>query len=154
MNDFDHEYYLSLQLSPRNSTQTNSVSTPLSLDVLHQHLGHLNWSTLRHVVGKPTDLEPRELSTCEGCQLGKQTRHQYTSSTHRATTPFQLIHIDLCGPMQSDSIQGNKYFMIIVDNYTSAYFVHHLRTKDQALECFKAFHSYVKTALGFTLRTI
>jgi hypothetical protein len=53
--------------------------------------------------------------------------------------------------MQTDSIQGNKYFMIIVDDYTSAYFVCYLKTKDQAFARFKSFHAHVTNSLGYPL---
>ena len=53
--------------------------------------------------------------------------------------------------MQTESIQGNKYFMIIVDDFTGAYFVYFIKTKDQAFNRFRSFHAYVTTSLGFTL---
>ena len=126
----------------------------VSIETLHQRLGQLAWSTLRHVTKDSTSVAPRELSTCEGCQLGKQTRRSYTPSTHRATKPFELIHVNLAGPMQTRSMQGNLYCMTIVDDYTSAYFTYYINKKSQALGKFILFNAHVKTALGYTLRNV
>ena len=161
--DYDNEYYLTLKLTPPPRVNAmigygiaglSSSTINVPIEILHQRYGHLAWSTLQRVAGLPATKEPRSLSTCEGCQLGKQTRRSYTSSETRATQPFQLIHMDLCGPMQTKSIQGNTYFLMIVDDYTSAYYVFFIKTKDQAFEAFKTFHKYVKTALGYCIRNI
>jgi hypothetical protein len=53
--------------------------------------------------------------------------------------------------MQTMSIQGNYYFMTIVDNYTGRYYIHYIKTKDQAFKRFQVFHAQVETSLGYTL---
>ena len=70
--EHDNEYYLSLSLAPPPTVA--SVSYEPSIEIIHQRLGHLGWSTLRQVVLSPSKSEPHKLSTCDGCQLGKQTR--------------------------------------------------------------------------------
>lgn len=55
----------------------------------------------------------------EGCQLGKQHREWFPKNQGwRASNPLELIHVDLCGPMQNESIVGNKYFMLLIDDCT------------------------------------
>ena len=43
---------------------------------------------------------------------------------------------------------------MIVDDYTSAYYVFFIKTKDQVFSMFKTFHKYIQTALGYHLRNI
>ncbi|GJR33226.1 retrovirus-related pol polyprotein from transposon TNT 1-94 [Tanacetum coccineum] len=43
-----------------------------------------------------------------------------------------LLHIDLCGPMRVASINGKKYILIIVDDYSRFTWVKCLRSKDEA----------------------
>ncbi|GJU68970.1 retrovirus-related pol polyprotein from transposon TNT 1-94 [Tanacetum coccineum] len=52
-------------------------------------------------------------------------------STH---SKLELIHMDLCGPMRVESINGKRYIRVIVDNYSRYTWVYFLRTKDEAPE--------------------
>ncbi|GJX30464.1 retrovirus-related pol polyprotein from transposon TNT 1-94, partial [Tanacetum coccineum] len=47
---------------------------------------------------------------------------------------LHLLHMDLCGPMRVESINGKKYIMVIVDDYSRFTWVKFLRTKDEAPE--------------------
>ncbi|KAM1793543.1 hypothetical protein ACFX11_034117 [Malus domestica] len=89
----------------------------------HKRLGHLHLRGLKQlkekemVHGLPYLEEVDEV--CEGCQLGKQHREWFPKNqAWRASNPLELIHVDLCGPMQNESIASNKYFMLIVDDCT------------------------------------
>lgn len=58
-------------------------------------------------------------SVCEGCIMGKQHRGKYPSGVaKRATEPFELVHSDVCGPMSVNSIDGSRYFVTFIDDYT------------------------------------
>ncbi|GKB41123.1 integrase, catalytic region, zinc finger, CCHC-type containing protein [Tanacetum coccineum] len=50
-------------------------------------------------------------------------------STH---SKLELIHMDLYGPMRVESINGKKYILVIVDDYSRYMWVYFLRTKDEA----------------------
>nr|GFC81929.1 ribonuclease H-like domain-containing protein [Tanacetum cinerariifolium] len=41
-------------------------------------------------------------------------------------------HMDLCGPMRIASINGKRYILVIVDDYSHYTWVHFLRSKDEA----------------------
>ncbi|GJZ77302.1 retrovirus-related pol polyprotein from transposon TNT 1-94 [Tanacetum coccineum] len=43
-----------------------------------------------------------------------------------------LLHMDLCGPMRVASVNGKKYILVIVDDYSRFTWVKCLRTKDEA----------------------
>nr|GEV24775.1 hypothetical protein [Tanacetum cinerariifolium] len=45
-----------------------------------------------------------------------------------------LLHMDLCGPMRMTSINGKRYILVIVDDYSRFTWVRFLRTKDEAPE--------------------
>ncbi|GJV63283.1 retrovirus-related pol polyprotein from transposon TNT 1-94 [Tanacetum coccineum] len=44
------------------------------------------------------------------------------------------LHMDLCGPMRVHSINGKKYILVIVDNYSRFTWVKFLRSKDETPE--------------------
>jgi len=39
--------------------------------------------------------------TCEVCFRAKQTREKFPLSEHKASSAFELIHCDLCGPYRT-----------------------------------------------------
>ena len=126
------------------------MSNNVSIEVLHARLGHLSWSTLRTL----KEIDPkskRALSTCEGCLLGKSTRRTFKSSNKRCTKPFELVHMDLAGPMKTKSLQGNFYHFIIVDDFTRFKWTFFLQTKNQAFERFKTFVAFISTQFDTVL---
>ena len=48
-------------------------------------------------------------NVCEGCMVGKQHRDTFERSTWRAKKSLELVHSDLCGPMNPTSKGGSKY---------------------------------------------
>nr|GFB63363.1 ribonuclease H-like domain-containing protein [Tanacetum cinerariifolium] len=47
---------------------------------------------------------------------------------------LHLLYMDLCGPMRIASINGKRYVLVIVDDYSRYTWVHFLRMKDEAPE--------------------
>ncbi|KAK2981491.1 hypothetical protein RJ640_012248 [Escallonia rubra] len=76
----------------------------------HLRLGHFNFgglkllSTKNMVKGLPSIDQPDEL--CEACLIGKQHRHSFLKeSISRAKARLELIHIDVCGPIDPASLE-------------------------------------------------
>ena len=67
---------------------------------------------------------------------------------------FDVIHIDLVGLMKTQSIQGNFYHYILVDDYTHYNWVFFIGTKDEPFHCFKTFFTFILTQFGTTLKAI
>ena len=75
-----------------------------STTMWHRRLGHLNLSSLKLMQEQEMVVGLPEIKTvkgvCEGCVLGKQCREAFPrEATTRASTPLELIHTDICGPM-------------------------------------------------------
>ena len=59
------------------------------------------------------------INICEGCVYGKQTRKSLPiGKAWRASKYLELIHVDLCEPMQTKSLGGRFYFLIFIDDYS------------------------------------
>nr|GEY08042.1 hypothetical protein [Tanacetum cinerariifolium] len=54
-------------------------------------------------------------------------------------TSLKRLHMDLCGPMRVASINGKRYVLVIVDDYSRYTWVHFLRSKDETLKVNKNF---------------
>ena len=54
---------------------------------------------------------------CGECQVGKQTRMSHPKSRHLTTSKvLELLHMDLMGPMQMESLGGKGYAYVIMDD--------------------------------------
>nr|GEU43082.1 Gag-Pol polyprotein [Tanacetum cinerariifolium] len=69
------------------------------------------------------------------CQLGKSKKYAHKSKTvNTIKEVLHTLHMDLCGPMRVQSINGKKYILVIIDDYSKFTWVKFLRTKDETLE--------------------
>lgn len=66
---------------------------------------------------------------CINCIKSKLKRHPYPTSTRITTRPLQLVHCDLAGPMRSPTFSGQRYFLILVDEFTDMYWAFPLKRK-------------------------
>ncbi|XP_039135312.1 uncharacterized protein LOC120272535 [Dioscorea cayenensis subsp. rotundata] len=109
----------------------------------HRRYGHLNKRSLNYlnehklVDGLPTITH---IQPCEACALGKQAHRAFPKGqAYRATTPLELVHGDLVGPMQTPSYGGNLYFFLLIDDFSRHSWVYFLQYKNEALQKFKVF---------------
>ncbi|GKF77072.1 retrovirus-related pol polyprotein from transposon TNT 1-94 [Tanacetum coccineum] len=78
---------------------------------------------------------------------------------HTKTTPsskrrLQLLHMDLCGPMRLESINGKKYILVIVDDYSRYTWTHFLRSKDETPGVLIDFLTLVQRGLHAQVTTV
>ncbi|GKD10121.1 retrovirus-related pol polyprotein from transposon TNT 1-94 [Tanacetum coccineum] len=62
--------------------------------------------------------------------------------------------MDLCGPMRTESINGKKYVLVTVDDYTRFGWVRFLRTKDETPQVIEKFIVKTQRALNATVRFV
>ncbi|GJR96356.1 retrovirus-related pol polyprotein from transposon TNT 1-94 [Tanacetum coccineum] len=65
-----------------------------------------------------------------------------------------LLHMDLCGPMRVASVNGKKYILFIVDNYSRFTWVKCLRSKDEAPDFIIKFLKMIQVRLKVPVRRI
>ena len=127
--------------------------------IWHRRYGHFNLAGLKYMQsnGLTKDLPRISVSNevCGACQLGKMHRHAFpTGSTWRAKEKLELGHIDLCGPMSTESIDQNKYFVLFIDDLTRITWVYFLRSKGDVFSVFKKFKAIVETESGCKLKNL
>ncbi|GJS88098.1 retrovirus-related pol polyprotein from transposon TNT 1-94 [Tanacetum coccineum] len=77
---------------------------------------------------------------CSSCKMGKAKRSSFKSlPVTRSKKRLDLLHMDLCGPMRIETINGKKYILVIVDDYSRYTWNLFLRSKDETLEVLKEF---------------
>ena len=68
-------------------------------------------------------------NTCEDCIIGKHQKDSFPTSTSQAKEQLELVHTDLCGPMQTQSIGSNFYFMAFIDDFSKKTWIYFLKKK-------------------------
>ncbi|GJY51846.1 retrovirus-related pol polyprotein from transposon TNT 1-94, partial [Tanacetum coccineum] len=103
----------------------------------HHHLNHLNFGTLNDLACKDLvrglpRLKFEKDHLCSACQLGKSRKATHKPKTiNTIMEVLHTLHMDLCGPLRVQSINGKKYILVIVDDYSRFTWVKFLRSKDE-----------------------
>nr|GEW84187.1 retrovirus-related Pol polyprotein from transposon TNT 1-94 [Tanacetum cinerariifolium] len=99
-------------------------ATPTQAWLWHQRLSHLNFDYINLlskkdiVIGLPK-LKYVKDQLCSSCELSKAKRSSFKSKTVLSSKErLNFLHMDLCGPMRVASINGKKYILVIVDDYS------------------------------------
>nr|GEU62781.1 retrovirus-related Pol polyprotein from transposon TNT 1-94 [Tanacetum cinerariifolium] len=126
----------------------------------HCHLNHLNFSTINDLA--KTDLVkglPRlkfqkdHLSSL--CQLEKRKKHTHKpKAENNIIEVLHTLHMDLCRPMRVQSINGNKYILVIVDDYSRFTWVKFLRSKDESPDFVIKFLTHIQVGLNKIVKFI
>ncbi|KAI3681723.1 hypothetical protein L6452_36527 [Arctium lappa] len=126
----------------------------------HKRLSHLNFKTLNSlsskelVSGLPQHSYAKE-SLCSACEKGKQTKASFKSKqVSSVTSPLQLLHMDLFGPVNIQSIAGKKYTFVIIDEYSRYTWVIFLRCKSDTPEELISFVKKMEVLNNLTVRSI
>jgi hypothetical protein len=106
------------------------------------HVGMRNLSKLQkneHILGL-TNVSFEKNRICSACQAGKQVGASHPVKNVMTTTrPLELLHMDLFGPIAYISIGGNKYGLVIVDDFSRFTWVFFLYDKNETQAIFNKF---------------
>ncbi|GJR10786.1 retrovirus-related pol polyprotein from transposon TNT 1-94 [Tanacetum coccineum] len=104
----------------------------------HRRLSHLNFGAINHLArhglvrGLPK-LKFEKDHLCSACALGKSSKKPHKPKSEDTNQEkLYLLHMDLCGPMRVASVNGKKYILVIVDDYSRFTWVKCLRSKDES----------------------
>lgn len=119
----------------------------------HSRMGYVNFQalTLMSKEGMAHGLQALLVSrkTCEGCLISKQVRKSFPSQTmFHAKERLELIHGDICEPIYPPTPARNRYFLLLVDDYSRKIWVYMLKEKGEAFEAFKKFRSAIEKESG------
>ncbi|GJW35422.1 retrovirus-related pol polyprotein from transposon TNT 1-94 [Tanacetum coccineum] len=126
----------------------------------HCRLSHLNFDTINMlskydiVIGLPK-LKFVKDHLCSSCEFEKAKRKSFkTKTTPSSKRRLQLLHMDLCGLMRVEIFNGNKYVLVIVDDYSRYTWTRFLISKDETPKVLINFLKLVQRGLHAQVRTI
>ncbi|GFW49817.1 retrovirus-related Pol polyprotein from transposon TNT 1-94 [Trichonephila clavipes] len=125
-----------------------------SIEIWHQRFCHVNNDYLvktsknDSVKGLPR-LADNGKTHCIPCKLAKSKRVSFKKTgAVRSKRPLELLHMDLCGPMPTESQGGNKYFLSIIDDYSRKVTVFPIRNKSDVFHTFIRFQKRAERFLS------
>ncbi|KAH9648420.1 retrovirus-related pol polyprotein from transposon RE1 [Citrus sinensis] len=117
------------------------ASSNVSVSLLHNRLGHPSkhvvQTLLRNSCINISSDNKQQLEFCNACQLGKLHQFHFSATEIKSKNPLELIHTDLWGPASVLSMEGYKYYISFVDDYTRYCWIFPLVLKSDALGIFK-----------------
>ena len=120
----------------------------LSVSVLHQKLGHPNSKVLSHVINSCSTFKnlngSKFLDSCDACKMGKFHRLHFPVSTTKTKHVLEVLHTDLWGLAPVFSVQGYRYYVSFVDDFSRFTWIFPLKTKDETLAVFKIFKNKLR----------
>nr|GFA31046.1 hypothetical protein [Tanacetum cinerariifolium] len=126
----------------------------------HRRLSHLNFGAINHLARQGlarglSKLKFEKDHLCLACAMGKSTKKTHKPKSEDTNQgKLYLLHMDLCGPMRVKSINGKKYILIIVDDYSRFTWVIFLRSKDETPDFIIKFLKMIQVRLNVPVRCI
>ncbi|XP_052626922.1 uncharacterized protein LOC128133495 [Lactuca sativa] len=126
----------------------------------HRRLSHLNFGYINKLIGDDLVrglplLKLDNETLCAACEKGKLSKSTHKSiSESSVSEPLELLHIDLCGPAKTQTIQGKKYILVVVDGFSRFTWVFFLRLKSEAPEEMINFIKQIELKLKRPVRRI
>ena len=119
--DIQHAIAAPANAAPQRDQLPNTAS---NVELVHRRLGHLGYTSMAKlpmmvdgcsISAAEIAADAKNRAVCEHCLAGRQTRDTRPDSQQpKSTELLHRLYTDICGPFP-ESMEGNKYFLIAVD---------------------------------------
>nr|GEX15370.1 retrovirus-related Pol polyprotein from transposon TNT 1-94 [Tanacetum cinerariifolium] len=137
-------YTISLQETTSSTTLClMAKASPTQAWLWHRRLSHLKFDYINLLLKKDVVIGFPKLKyvkdqLCSSCEVSKAKRSSFKTKTVPSSKErLNLLHMDLCGLIRVASINGKKYIMVIVDEYSIYTWTLFLCSKDETPEVLK-----------------
>nr|GEZ78094.1 retrovirus-related Pol polyprotein from transposon TNT 1-94 [Tanacetum cinerariifolium] len=126
----------------------------------HRRLSHLNFGAINHLARQGlvrglSKLKYKKDHLCSACAMGKSTKKTHKPKSEDTNQEkLYLLHMDLCGLMHVKSVNGMKYILVIMDDYSRFTWVKFLRSKDETPDFIIKFLKMIQVRLNVPVRRI
>jgi hypothetical protein len=142
---------LKMCIRVKQSPEAN-LTTLGTLQNWHERMAHQNKSHVKKIL-KQNSIEFKDNEEfCGHCVEGKQHKNVYQSRTQRAAQPGEIIHADLCGPMEQSSLGGSKYFLCFTCDYTKYRMVYFVGEKSETFNKITEMVGFIKNQCGHSVK--
>ncbi|GJS28122.1 retrovirus-related pol polyprotein from transposon TNT 1-94 [Tanacetum coccineum] len=150
-------YVMKLRNKPKDKICLATIDENSTL--WHRRLGHANMRLIQSLASKELVRNLPKLKFdqhfCDACKIGKQAHVSHKAKNIVSTTRcLELLHMDLFGPSAVRSYGGNRYTLVIVDDYSRYTWTRFLKDKTEAFDQFEIFSKKIQNQLGCTIVSI
>ena len=89
-----------------------------------------------HTDGLLESLDYESLGTCEPCLMCKMTKTPFSRTMERAIDLLEIIHTDVCGPMNIEARSRYHYFLTFTDDLRRYGYIYLMKQKSETFEKF------------------
>lgn len=148
-----------LYVIDENKTHNYHITKVEENELWHRRLGHLNQKNMRWLVNCKAirdilDIRRDREHVCSACLHEKYTRFHYKVKEYSSETALDIVHTDLCGPMRNKGLNGERYFILFVDDFTRRTCIIYLKCKTEALEYFKKYRRMAENDCGRRIKVL
>jgi hypothetical protein len=122
------------------------IATSASIELWHSYLGHVSFPRIQTLVSRSllgsVSSNPFD---CMPCQLGKQPALLFNNSKSIVSTTFDLIHSDVLGPSPVPTMEGSRYFVIFVDDFSCYTWIYLIKNHYEVLTIYHDFAKMIQT---------
>jgi hypothetical protein len=91
---------------------------------------------------------------CDICHFAKQKHIPFNTSLSHASCNFELLHLDIWGPLSVSSIHGHKFFLTIVDDHSRFLWVILLKSKAEVAHHVQSFITMIQNQFHVTPKVV
>ena len=111
-----------------------ATSTINPCELWHRRLAHVYYSAppivSKVVTGLP-EIQIKHEGVCKGCTQGKNTKNPYSKSDRKSKGILDIIHSDICRPIQTTSFRGYVYYASFIDDYSHKTWIYFLKNVEK-----------------------
>ncbi|PKU70484.1 Retrovirus-related Pol polyprotein from transposon TNT 1-94 [Dendrobium catenatum] len=130
------------------------LSAEIIPDLWHSRLGHPASPVLQQLARTNSTICTSTHNNCNTCCLAKSRRLPFTTSTSKTTALFQIVHSDVWGPSPIASIQGYRYFVSFIDDFSKYCWIFPMFQKSEVTKLFVLFHKFINCQFSINTKTI
>ncbi|GJX79640.1 retrovirus-related pol polyprotein from transposon TNT 1-94, partial [Tanacetum coccineum] len=150
-------YVMKLGNKPKDKICLETIDENSTL--WHRRLGHANMRLIQSLASKELVRNLPKLKFdqhfCDASKIGKQAHASHKAKNIVSMTRcLELLHMDLFGPSAIRSYGGNRYTLVIVDDYSRYTWTRFLKDKTEAFDQFEIFSKKIQNQLGRTIVSI
>ncbi|KAL0434996.1 UNVERIFIED_CONTAM: hypothetical protein Sradi_0207500 [Sesamum radiatum] len=124
--------------------------------IWYARLGHISKDRIRKLVdSKSLEIDDLDhLPNCESCLKGKMTKKPFLGQSAIANGLLDLVHTDVCGPLNTPVRGGFSYFITFTDDHSWYGYVYLMRYKSEAFGRFKEYRLEVENQTGCKIKAL
>lgn len=147
-----YKMFFKFLVSSEGDASAHTALKKESLKKWHERLCHQNVAHVKHFLRNNNIDYIDEQFVCEACIYGKHHRSSFSSREEKSSECGQIIHADLSGAIEPESIGGSKYYVIFKDDFSHYRHVRFMKNKSDVFEHFKHFVKMIDTQHDFRVR--